>query len=273
MTLAKNGMTPKAISRLVGEHDTRIWRVLEHYVEASRAKEDFSSVSMVGVDETSRAKGHQFVTLFADMDKRKVIFATEGKDHTTIDSFRQDLEEHGGDALKITDFSIDMSKAFIKGIVEKFENAAITFDKFHVIKIINDAVDEVRRAEQRVCPELKRTRYVWLKNEDNHNDNQRKVYEELKDSTLKTARACRIKDMLQKLYEQPAEDAPAYLKRCRLTPIIKAAKTIKAHWDGVMRWFHSGLNNGFMEGINSLVQAAKARARGYRSTKKMKVMM
>jgi len=280
MTFAKNGMTPKAISRLVGEHDTRIWRVLEHYVEASRGKEDFSSVSMVGVDETSRAKGHTYVTLFADMEKRKVIFTTEGKDHTTIESFRQDLEEHGGDALKITDFSIDMSKAFIKGIDEKFENAAITFDKFHVIKIINDAVDEVRRAEQKLCPELKRTRYVWLKNEENHTDNQREIYEELKDSTLKTAKARRIKDMLQKLYEQPAEDAPAHLKRwyfwathSRLTPIIKAAKTIKVHWDRVMRWFESGLNNGFMEGINSLVQSAKARARGYRSTKKMKVMI
>ena len=90
----------------------------------------------------------------------------------------------------------------------------------------------------------------------------------------------KIKDMLQKLYEQPAEDASAHLKRwyfwathSRLTPIIKAAKTIKAHWDGVMRWFESGLNNGFMEGINSLVQAAKARAGGYRSTKKMKVMI
>jgi len=71
-----------------------------------------------------------------------------------------EVEEHGGDALKITDFSIDMSKAFIKGIAEKFENAAITFDKFHVIKIINDAVDKVRRAEQTLCPELKRTRYV-----------------------------------------------------------------------------------------------------------------
>ena len=160
MTFAKNGMTPKAISRLVGEHDTRIWRVLEHYVEASRSREDFSSVSMVGVDETSRAKGHTYVTLFADMERHKVIFTTEGKGHTTIESFRQDLEEHGGDALKITDFSIDMSKAFIKGIAEKFENAAITFDKFHVIKIINDAVDKVRRAEQTLCPELKRTRYV-----------------------------------------------------------------------------------------------------------------
>jgi transposase len=280
MTFAKNGMTSKAISRLVGEHDTRIWRVLEYYVEASRSDANFSSVSMVGVDETSSSKGHSYVTLFADMEERKVIFVADGKDHSTITEFKKDLEKHGGDAAEITDFSIDMSKAFIKGIGEEFENAEITFDKFHVIKLINDAVDQVRREEQKYCPELKRSRYAWLKNKENHSEKQREIYEKLKDSTLKTARTYRIKETLQKLYDQPATDAEAHLKRwyfwathSRLEPIIKVAKTIKAHWNGVLRWFDSGLNNGFMEGINSLVQAAKARARGYRSMKKMKVMI
>lgn len=87
MTFAKNGMTSKAISRLVGEHDTRIWRVLEYYVEASRSDANFSSVSMVGVDETSSSKGHSYVTLFADMEERKVIFVADGKDHSTITEF------------------------------------------------------------------------------------------------------------------------------------------------------------------------------------------
>jgi transposase len=280
MTFAKNGMTPAAISRLVGEHDTRIWRVLEHYVELSRSEADFSSVSMVGVDETSRAKGHTYVTLFADMERRRVIFVTEGKDHTTVKEFKRDLEAHGGDAGLVTDFSMDMSEAFIKGVSEEFKDSNITFDRFHVIKTINDAVDRVRRSEQKDFPQLKKSRYVWLKNQGNHTARQREIYDELKDSTLKTARAYRIKETLQKLYEQPTEGAEDHLKRwyfwathSRLEPIIKAAKTIKAHWEGVMRWFKSGLNNGFMEGINSLVQAAKARARGYRSARKMKTMI
>jgi transposase len=164
--------------------------------------------------------------------------------------------------------------------VNGYKNSNITFDRFHVIKTINDAVDRVRRSEQKDFPQLKKSRYVWLKNQGNHTARQREIYDELKDSTLKTARAYRIKEMLQRLYEQPTEGAEDHLKRwyfwathSRLEPIIKAAKTIKAHWEGVMRWFKSGLNNGFMEGINSLVQAAKARARGYRSARKMKTMI
>ena len=81
MVLAKNNMTPTAIARLIGEHDTRIWRVLEYYVDASLAKQDHSEVTRVGVDETSRAKGHDYVSLFADMDARKVIFVADGKDN------------------------------------------------------------------------------------------------------------------------------------------------------------------------------------------------
>lgn len=280
MVFAKNNMTPNAIARLIGEHDTRIWRVLEHYVDESRAKQDQSAVKKVGVDETSRAKGHDYVSIFADMDERSVIYVANGKDHGTVREFKGSLEAHGGVAENVTDFSLDMSKAFIKGIREEFEHAELTFDKFHVIKLMNDAVDEVRRMEQKGCPGLKRTRFIWLKNEKNLTESQREAFDELKLSTLKTARAYRIRLALQDLYDHALVEPEKHLKwwyfwatHSRLEPVIKVAKTIKAHWKGVMRWFESKLNNGFMEGINSLVQAAKARARGYRSTRKMKVMI
>ena len=120
--------------------------------------------------------------------------------------------------------------------------------------------------------------YVWLKNNENLTEKQREVFNGIRLSTLKTARALRIRETLQDLYVQEPADAEPFLRwwyfwatHSRIPQVIKVAKTIKAHWDGVMRWFESRLNNGFMEGINSLVQAAKARARGYRSTRKMKV--
>ena len=280
MVLAKNNMTPNGIGRLIGEHDTRIWRVLEYYVDASLAKQDQSEVTRVGVDETSRAKGHDYVSIFADMDERKVIFVADGKNHGTVQEFKGNLEAHGGTVDNVTDFSLDMSKAFIKGILEEFKNAHLTFDKFHVIKLMNDAVDQVRREEQQTRPELKKTRYVWLKNEENLTENQKEVFNASRLSTLKTARAFRIRETLQDLYGQEYEQAEDFLNwwyfwatHSRLPQVIKVAKTIKAHWEGVMRWFVSKLNNGFMEGINSLVQAAKARSRGYRSTRKMKVMI
>jgi len=234
------------------------------------------------MDETSSKRGHNYVSIFVDMDERGVLFATEGRHAATVDAFNKDLQEHGGDPENIREVSCDMSPAFISGVGKNFENAQITFDKYHVAKIINDAVDDVRRQEQKDRPELKGTRYVWLKNEDNLTGKQAEILEPLvlPKLNLKTARAYQIKVNFQELWEQAPEDAEPFLKKwyfwathSRLEPMIEAAKTIKRHWDGVLRWFESRINNGILEGINSLVQAAKAKARGYRSVKNFITMV
>jgi transposase len=277
MTMAK-GMPVNAIARLVGEHDTRIWRILHHYVEKARGEQDYSQVRTVGMDETSSRRGHNYITVFVDMDKSKVLFATPGKDAATLTAFKKDLEAHGGRAENIKQACCDMSRAFIRGIEDTFENSSITFDKFHIVKIINEALDEIRRIEQKTRPELKKTRFAWLKNPQNLTVKQQVVIETLNvpKLNLKTAKGYQIKLTFQDLYDQPKEKAEEFLKRwyfwathSRLKPMIEAARTIKRHWDGVLAWFDSGITNGVLEGINSLIQAAKAKARGYRSTRNL----
>ena len=266
-------MPVKAIARLVGEHDTRLWRILKAYVDRARDEADFSNVTDVGVDETSCRKGHHYITLFVDLKESKVLFATEGKDKETVSRFRQDLIGHRGDPDRIENFCSDLSPAFILGVNENFPNADITFDKFHTVKIVNDAVDEVRRQEARQNPWLKGTRYIWLKNPGNLSPAQRERLESLKSLNSKTSRAYAIKLSFQDLFQQPDIDtARAYLKKwywwashSRLEPITKAAKTVREHWNGILNWFNSRVNNGILEGINSLIQAAKAKARGYRN--------
>ena len=279
MTLAKD-MPVNAIARMVGEQDTRLWRVLKHYVDQARSKEDHSKVVQVGVDETASKRGHNYISLFVDMDNSKVLFATPGKGAETIKAFKEDLEAHGGRVDSIQDASCDMSPAFISGIKENFPNAKVTFDKFHVAKILNKAVDEVRRQEQKERPELKKTRWVWLKNEENRTDKEYEIFEGLKNMNWKTVRATHLKINFQELYSQPKEAAEAFLKKwyfwathSRIKPMIDAAKTIKRHWDGILRWFDSKLTNGLLEGLNSLIQAAKARARGFRSTANLITMV
>jgi transposase len=175
---------------------------------------------------------------------------------------------------------MDMSPPFIKGAKSNFPNAQIIFDKFHVIKLLNEAVDEVRRQEQKTCVDLKLTRYIWLKNEKNLTASQKEKLAKLKDCHLDTAKAYRMKLAFyqvfryQKLLGQFAlEDWLIWASRCRLKPIMDVAKTIKAHYDGIIRWFSSKLNNGLLEGINSVFQAAKRKARGYRSTKNIIAMI
>jgi predicted nuclease of predicted toxin-antitoxin system len=136
------------------------------------------------------------------------------------------------------------------------------------------------RKEQKVCPELKGTRYDWFKNEAAVEPGQKPEFDVLRTSTLATARAYHIKTMLQELYEQHPDDAEAWFRRwyywathSRLEPVVRVAKTLQSHFDGIIRWFKSGLSNGLLEGINSLIQSAKARARGFRSARKMKTII
>ena len=268
-------MTVTAIAEIIGEHDTRIWRVVEYYVAEARSNEDFSKVSSVGVDETSRSKGHKYVSLFIDLDESRVIHVCEGKDASAIKSFKEDLLKHKGSSENIKNFCCDMSPAFISGIENDFPKASITFDKFHVMKLMNEAVDRVRREEQSCNALLKKTRYVWLKNPENLTASQNQILKPLKALRLKTMNAYNIKLALRDFWSYKyRKSAEGYLKRwyfwathSRLDPVIECAKTIKNHWKGVTNYIKTKIDNGILEGTNSLVQSAKDSARGFRSTK------
>lgn len=276
-----SAMPVAAVARIVGEHDTRLWRVVHHYVDQARARIDTADVTRIAIDETAARRGHNYITLFADIDQARVLFATEGKGAETVAAFAGDLAAHGGDPEAIEEVCIDMSPAFIKGIAENLPKAAVTFDKFHAVKIVNDAVDQVRRGEQKRQNVLKGTRYIWLRNPANLSERQQAILDALPTHHLKTARAYQMRLAFQDLYRQDSpQQAAQYLKRwyfwathSRLSPMIDAAHTVKRHWNGILRWFDSKIANGLIEGINSLVQAAKAKARGYRSVRNLKAMV
>ncbi len=271
-------MPVKAAAGLLGEHDTRIWRVIDHYVQSARAQVDHSEVRCVGMDETSARRGHDYISLFYDMDQRRLLFGTEGCDHETVKAFTEDLKAHNGAPENITDACLDMSKAFIKGVKEALPNAEITFDPFHLIKHMNDALSQVRAEEAKFYPEMmKGSRYSFLKNPENLTKKQEGTLTRLCCYRLKTARAYLIKLALQDVYFAPTrEEAEVRLKnwyswaiRSQIEQVRAVAKTVKNHWSGILSWFNSKLSNGFIEAINGLIQAAKRRARGYRTTKNL----
>jgi transposase len=329
LTFAKQ-MPIAPLAEMAREHDTRVWRVVEHHVGASRAVLDFSGVTQVGMDETSARRGHDYVSIFMDLEKRRVMFATPGKDADTVKAFAEDLAAHGGrPTTQVERVCCDMSPAFIKGIGEhlseqpkteaaeeetgadtavelvelanttvavqpdpgggssgavsnapgELHRPQIVFDRYHVVAKANEAVDEVRRAEAKIRPELKRSRYAWLKNESNLTTKQREALAWLTRPSmrLQTTRAARWRDDFNGFYEQPTSDeAEAYLKRwcygakrSRLGPVKEFVRMVEAHWEGIIAWQDGQLSNGLLEGTNSLVQAAKRRARGYRSKAKM----
>jgi transposase len=271
VTLCK-AMPVRRVAQLLGVSDMRIWRTLDHYVDRARALEDFSGTTSIGIDETAARRGHNYISLFHDLGAPRLLFACEGRKAEVVAHFADDLEAHGACAENVRDACIDMSASYRAGLDEHLPWAAVTFDEFHVIQLVNKAVDEVRRQEVKEAPELKRSRYIWLK--DKHDWSRRQIlqYIDLKRLNLKTHRAFRIKETLREIFrtaESASEAEPlldkwySWARRCRLEPMKKVAKTLKDHWQGILNAFDSKLTNGRVEAANSLIQAAKAKARGY----------
>ena len=273
MTLVRN-MPINAVGKMISEYSGTIWRIIDYYVAEAYESIDFSDVTTIGLDETSSKRSHNYITLFVDIDKSEVLYATEGKDKSTIESFKKTLEDHNGDVQAIENISCDMSPSFISGSNEHFPDAEITFDKFHVMKRVNEEVDKVRRQEVKENEMLKSTRYIWLKNPENLTEKQNEQMKSLSKSKSKTLRAYNIKLSLQEFYEiTDKEAALAHLNKwfywathSRLQPMIDAAYFIKRHWDGVLNYTSTKITNGVLEGINSIIQAVKRRARGYGTT-------
>ena len=183
-------MPVNKVASLTRVGDDKLWTMMDRYISKTRVHENFENIKSVGLDETSRAKGHDYITLFVDLEERRTIYITQGKDNTTVDRFKEDLEAHNGKADNIKEVSVDMSPAFKKGIDSNFPDAAIVYDKFHIIKHLNDAVNKVRIAETVEEKILKGTRYIFLKNEDNLTKKQKELLKEctISNMNLKTVR-------------------------------------------------------------------------------------
>ena len=275
-------MPVNTVRKIINESNDKIWAMLERYITKALSNNDYLHLRAVGMDETSRRSGHDYITLFVDLFERRTIFIAEGKDHETVKSFAKDVRAHNGTPDKIMDVSCDMSPVFIKGIKAYLPKAEITFDRYHIMKIINTAVDEVRKQESKDQDILKGTRYIFLKNKKNLTQKQTQTRKELSLSklNLKSIRALHIRENSQEIYKASTEEEFEKLLRkwyfwathSRLEPVKAAAYTIKNHWDGVLQWEKSSINNGLLEALNSLVQAAKAKARGFRNIRYFKIV-
>ena len=113
--------------------DKQLWRRIEFYVEQARALEDFAGVELVGIDETSLRRGQHYITVVHDLDAKRLLFATEGRDHQTVVEFARDLKAHGGDPAEVRHVCMDMSAAYAKGVAMALPKAQISYDRFHVV--------------------------------------------------------------------------------------------------------------------------------------------
>lgn len=270
--------------------DKQLWRRIAHYVSEARALDDMSQVGIVGIDETSLRKGQNYITVVHDLDVKRLLYACEGRDHQTVVDFADDLKAHGGDPAQIKHVCQDMSAAYAKGVALALPQAQISYDRFHVIAMANEAMDGVRRQEMSTQPQavkdalgdndrklLKSLTWGMRRNPQGWSAKQTNAMHWLQHSTLKSARAWRLKMALRAVYAKTTQENSgvqakadllgwiSWARRSRLEPFKKLANTLKQRIDGVVRGMLDNRSNAYVEAMNGLLQQAKRAARGFRT--------
>jgi transposase len=278
-------MPVRKAAEILGETDQKLWRALFAHVEGAWADLSWEDVVWVGADEMNRRKGHNYLTVFVDLQAKRVLLAVEGKDAGVWERFAEQLGKHNGHPKAITQVAVDMSAAYAKGVTEKFGNAELVFDKFHVVAQVSQAVDEVRRAEVRQDSDaraaLEKTCWLWRKNPENWSKRDEARWEQLKSKPLVTGLAFAMRLDLQQAYaaRNALEARSRFTRWCQwvrteadnlgsalLDPMRKAAGMVERHLEGILAHWNQGLTTAFLEGLNSLFSATKRKARGYRSS-------
>jgi len=280
LLLAKDMAMAEAAATL-GIHDTRLWRLISHYVDQAHAKEDWSGLKRVGVDETSRRKGHSYVTCFVDLESARLLYMELGRDAATVESFASELPAHQSAAENITEVAMDMSLAFQSGVEAHLPQAKKVFDRYHVMALAGKALDQVRREVSRDNGGLEKGALWSLRgNPGRLSQSQAEQRERLCRQHAKLARALSWKEFLADTWRYAdREDAEEHLKavcswgrRCRLEPVKKLCATIKRHWEGILDYYANYTTSAVMEGLNSRLQLARKRARGYRNWKNFRTI-
>ena len=271
-----------AAARIMAITDKRLWRLVEHYVGQAVARLSLGGLRAIGLDETASKRGHNYVTVFIDMDRKAkpVVFATPGKGKACVKAFRRFLMDHGGEPTRVVEAVCDMSPAFLAALAESLPRASVTVDWFHVVQLFTKAVDQVRKAEAKETSMPKSLRWAVLKGtEAKLTDKQATALAELEATDLFTATAWRIKEKLR--WIRKAESFQAARWRIThfighaaqvigeediLAPVRTALRTFHGNLERILQRWKSTHSNARLEGLNGLFQAARARARGYRNT-------
>lgn len=254
-------------------------------VERGLRRKGVAEATAICLDEKSVGRGHDYVTVVAKLTGKRAIvdYIGDGREEASLEEF---WAAHDEEALKkILCASMDMWKPYMNAVEANLPAGknAISHDPFHLIKNMNEAVDQVRRKEIALLPyeqgkALKGTRYMWLYGFENLPEKWGQRIREFKHSQMKTARAWRLKETLRAMYQcKDWAQAEAFFKdwhrdamRSKLEPVKKIARMIKEHLPQVLNFFVHRITNAYSEGFNSTIQALIKRANGYRTRERLK---
>lgn len=246
------------------------WHLMERAVERGQKAKKRRVIPFLGVDEKAVARRHQYVTLVCDLDRGTVEYFAEKREKASLNGYYDSLTVRQLAGIKAV--AMDMWEPYIASTLAYLPQGRkkIVFDRFHIMKHMNEAVDQVRKEEHRLLLQedidvLKGTKYLWLFAEENLPEKMEERFAFLRGLQLKTGRAWAIKETLRGLWSYQRKGwAESYWKQwyfwathCRLKPVKKAARTIRDHLENVMTYFDHRITNAVSEGLNSKIQTVK----------------
>lgn len=246
-------------------------KVVRRYAEQIRSHADLSSVTRVGVDERSVFKGHTYITIFVNLDNNKLIFATAGKDINTLAEFAEYLRKHNSNPRRITEFSCDFGQAFISGIRKYFRKASIVGDRFHLAKMANEALADVKFSTKGLEISHQRAKYILARKSSDLRGKQKQWAQEILEANPNTALAYRLRDSLMEVYLMgDRETAKLHLQSwvtatafSRLGPFKRLSRTVRNHFEMILNWYNRSTTNASLEGTNNLLNKVKSRCYGF----------
>lgn len=266
-------MPVKLASELLDVSDNTIWRIVKHEADEGMCLLDLSDLTEMCVDETQTTKGHSYITIVYNATNGLPIFATEGKDASTMDAFVFWLIHHGGDPLKIKYISTDMSSSFLLGCRKAFPNAKVVVDRFHVMKNANDMVDDVRRGCGIKSSKAKGLRFKFLRNSDDLDEHERARIEPVLEEYEPLGIAYAIKEAVRDFYSsQDPYHCDVHLRLIvnaaldsGVNRVVQFGNTLDRHFYDISQWHFRNISNGIAEGNNSVIQAMKSACRGFKN--------
>jgi transposase len=270
----------KAVAKLLSLSWDEIHGIMERAVERGLARREAEPVPVLGVDEKAFRKGHSYFTLVNDLSRGRVLYVAEDRKQSSLDGFWKTLNEAQRESIEAV--AMDMWDPYVNSVRIHLKDGEtkIVFDKFHVAKHLSDAVDQVRRTENRTLraagdDRLAGTRYDWLRNPARMEPDDRKEFDKLRRSELKTARAWALKETAMALYqyhyERPARKHfrwwHGWAVRSRLKPFLGIAGMLKRRFDNIITYLKFRITNAGSESINAKIQWVKYTARGFRNKK------
>lgn len=251
----------------------------KRYLHQHFAYPDIRKVRNIGIDEFASKKGHIYKTIVVDLDTGHIIYVGNGKGADSLDKFWKKVKKY---KVQIKNVATDLSAAFIASVSEHAPQATHVFDHFHVVKLMNEAIDDIRRAaytQERDLNKrkvLKGTRWLLLCNgADIYDQKFKSRLDNALEMNKPLAQAYYLKESLKEIWQQITKEQAEIIlddwvkqaKDSKLPRLIKMSNTIAAHRSGILAWYDCKISTAKVEGINNKIKVMKRKAYGFRDDK------